>query len=273
MNDIYLIEGSILKVKPDVTTERLWEFSKEFEAESFSNDRKFQDITTLDFSECTGIKELQLKGTGNLSKLSTVILPPELEKIGREAFKDCMLLENIELPDSLKVISEDCFYGCKSLEHLELKEGLLRIENSVFSKTGLRNIIVPSTVEFFDSQLLYGFDFIDLSRCHKIKEIKNFNCEVNTLYLPCNLEIYDASEKISNIKDVFAPPSLRVFKNKIMNGNLWLYSSKLESMQTFKCNYVCVPAKYEKYYEKLKEIAQTPTRVFAYEVVQNYFWD
>ena len=56
-------------------------------------------------------------------KITSLILPEELEYIGYQAFSYCRNLESVQLPDSLKQM-ETCFEYCESLEELVLPEGI-----------------------------------------------------------------------------------------------------------------------------------------------------
>ena len=58
------------------------------------------------------------------AKLSTVILPNSVTKIGKSAFKDCTSLESIYIPDSVEEIGENAFSGCKSLRSIRIPDSV-----------------------------------------------------------------------------------------------------------------------------------------------------
>lgn len=64
-------------------------------------------------------------------KLTSVILPQGLRKIGSCAFKGCGL-SSVKLPYSLTSIDDEAFSSCKKLIHIELPAGLQHLGSSVF---------------------------------------------------------------------------------------------------------------------------------------------
>lgn len=57
------------------------------------------------------------------SPLETVKLPPNLKKIGQEAFGNTNISELI-LPDSLQILGDMAFFRCKKLESVKIPAGV-----------------------------------------------------------------------------------------------------------------------------------------------------
>lgn len=67
--------------------------------------------------------------------------------IGNYAFAECTRLSDVKLPDTLDTIGGGAFSDCTALEDIELPMGLLSVGQSAFINTGLKRIIIPSSVQ------------------------------------------------------------------------------------------------------------------------------
>lgn len=68
----------------------------------------------------------------------------ELEKIEKDEFACCPLLQHIVFPSTVKVIGEDAFQGCSNLMNVKLCKGLEMIEKDAFAHCTLfKRIIIP----------------------------------------------------------------------------------------------------------------------------------
>ena len=132
--------------------------------------------STVNFDLGEGIKVVALEDSlfyGN-RYITSVILPDTLQRIGKNAFRECYSLTNIKLPDSLeeigayafantriseitvpgkvKVISERAFNDNSYLTKVVISEGVEKIENLAFGwATGLRSLSLPSTLQSIGS--------------------------------------------------------------------------------------------------------------------------
>ncbi len=78
---------------------------------------------------------------GKKSTLVSVILPDELDSIGKFAFMECTTLKSIVLPEKLKSIEFQAFYNCSELDTITLPANLTTIQPGSFSKcTSLKKI-------------------------------------------------------------------------------------------------------------------------------------
>lgn len=68
-----------------------------------------ENLTSIDFSQCTELYEIGDMVMASCPVLSEVILPPALTYIGAAAFANCMSLEKIELPETLTTIGQNAF--------------------------------------------------------------------------------------------------------------------------------------------------------------------
>ena len=84
------------------------------------------------FRECTGLEE--------------VVLSPNVEEIGRDAFYGCTALKQMDIPEGVEKIGERAFAKCKNLERINLPEGLKEIGYRFIADTAVRSLKVPKTV-------------------------------------------------------------------------------------------------------------------------------
>ena len=79
------------------------------------------------------VSESEKEGTEVRSKLTTVILPSGVTKIGKKSFYGCYLLSNLTLPESLMTIEEMAFAGCSSLDRVSLPASVTELGASCFN--------------------------------------------------------------------------------------------------------------------------------------------
>ncbi len=89
--------------------------------------------------------------------IETVNLGDGILKIGERAFYKCKSLATINFPSSLKTIYAAAFQDCSALESIDLNEGLEQIYNAAFQCSGLRRVVIPSTVT-----TIYDWAFYDI---------------------------------------------------------------------------------------------------------------
>ena len=97
-------------------------------------------LTSLDLSEVTNLTEIPA-GEFEGSLLTEVILPPNVETIGDNAFKDCNLLELSELPETIKTIGSEAFRGCPKVNVKKLPAALESIGWYAFAESGMSEIV------------------------------------------------------------------------------------------------------------------------------------
>ena len=124
-------------------------------------------------SEIEGVPVTEIKSFAsymNPTKITSVVMPDTVKKIGKEAFSQCKelkyvkfsknlevigtlsfflceKLDGIILPESLKVIGENAFAGCKSLKIIDLKN-VEFIGMGAFRETALSSVTLSKIAKF-----------------------------------------------------------------------------------------------------------------------------
>lgn len=88
------------------------------------------EIDRLAFSGCSKLKEISLE---------------EVQNIGRNAFEDCVSLEEVTL--TVTDLLGSVFYGCSRLKKVTLKQ-TESIGTFAFAETGLEEITLPFSVKY-----------------------------------------------------------------------------------------------------------------------------
>lgn len=89
-------------------------------------------IGAMDLSGCTALKSLSCSN----NKLTGVIIPESMTRIGNAAFSGCTRLKSITIPASVIRIDENAFNNCTSLSNIALPSGLSVIGNAAFAGCG-----------------------------------------------------------------------------------------------------------------------------------------
>ena len=91
-----------------------------------------------------------------MDNIVSIIIPPSITVIDREAFQGCTSLSNITLPQGLKTIGMRAFAGCHSLKALSIPEGLDTIGFEAFTCCSeLKSITIPAGVTHIDPLPFY----------------------------------------------------------------------------------------------------------------------
>ena len=88
----------------------------------------------------------------NIYHFSKLILPSTLKEIGKNAFKYCQNLMEVEIPDGVTSIGDYAFSGCSGLTSINIPDSVTSIGKGVFNGcSGLTNINVPKNVTIIGS--------------------------------------------------------------------------------------------------------------------------
>lgn len=122
-------------------------------------------------------------------KISSVIFPDSLKRIGEKAFCDCQQLSNIDFGNGIKEIGSCIpsytFQSCISLEKISFPEQIRSIGNSVFwNCSNLKEVNLNNGLVKIDAGAF--------SLCRKIKEI----------YIPASLK-YIGHNNFTNVYDFY----------------------------------------------------------------------
>ncbi|MDL2256452.1 leucine-rich repeat domain-containing protein, partial [Parabacteroides sp. OttesenSCG-928-K15] len=157
-NGSLIVQGPVDNV--DVRTIGLW-------AKETENAGK---LKAIDLSAATEFTEIKANGFSGVSSLTSVILPPQLERIwnpafnatsiveidipenvnlfGASAFANNPHLKRIKMPAKLTTISQQCFQNCTGLTQITLTESTLGLMEKSFANSGLTSITLPSKVHY-----------------------------------------------------------------------------------------------------------------------------
>ena len=112
--------------------------------------------TASPFIYKTGIKEVVIDEgityLGNefflgCTDLVKVKLPESLIAVGIGTFYGCYNLKEVNMPLNMKNIPDQTFYECSALKKINIPHGVESIGNNVFGRCGIESIIIPSTVD------------------------------------------------------------------------------------------------------------------------------
>lgn len=105
----------------------------------------------VDLSRRTDITAIGNKVFQNAA-VSEVILPPNLKKIGMEAFYGSGL-KKIDIPDSVTDIEPLAFKGCSNLEYIHLPDGIKIIYGESFLSSKITELVVPDKVTTIEPEI------------------------------------------------------------------------------------------------------------------------
>ena len=133
------------------------------------------------------------------SEITEVVLPENVTKIGKCAFKYCYALKNISLPDGLTEIGESAFECCRSLKEILLPQNLSKIGKGAFwGCTSLKEVTLPSKVTKIEDHTFYYC--ISLSSVTLPESIKEINDRAFSGCLFLDTIMFDEEEYINRSK-------------------------------------------------------------------------
>ena len=148
-------------------------------------------------------------------------------EIGKEAFRDCKSLKNIELPDTLETIGDYAFYGCYTLNEIHLPNSVVEIGRWAFSYCkNIQNVTIPYGVSkinwhtFQDCEALSNIEFlgsitkIDISAFEGCKSLKVISLKNVNEILPSAFEKCTSLTCVENMDKLKYIPS-KAFKDCI----------------------------------------------------------
>lgn len=120
-----------------------------YETLRLTTDNPFKniDVETLDMSGVTGwpvtdgLAEIPAQTFNKYTNIQEVILPAEVQVVGRSAFAKCSALKRVEAP-GVQQVNGAAFQDCTSLEEAVLPE-VISIEGSGFSFSGIKKVDFP----------------------------------------------------------------------------------------------------------------------------------
>lgn len=119
-----------------------YEFFKYKSIESITIPPNINEIKTGAFAYCETLKEINFNegllkiGSAAFFKVAIerLVLPKNLEIIGKEAFAECRNLSFLEIPEGVKIIEDGAFENCENLKEVRLPNSLEKIGKDIFGK-------------------------------------------------------------------------------------------------------------------------------------------
>ena len=173
---------------------------------SFKWNKEMKSITLPDsivkidheaFSGCTSLervilskslKEIESQGFSGCQKLRIIKFPLGLKKIGDDAFNFCLSLMSVQIPNTVTDLGKKVFYDCHSLEKVTLSEGIETINNSTFSLSGIKSIVLNENIKsiqegaFKDCKSL---ESVTINGVKTIEDLSFVNCGDFKLIFNC----------------------------------------------------------------------------------------
>ena len=91
------------------------------------------------------------------TKIEKIFLPEGITVIGESAFRGCSELRGVVLPESITEIKKCAFYGCTKIKQINFPKNLKKIYSMAFAFTGINNMIIPETLEYFASDTFHMY--------------------------------------------------------------------------------------------------------------------
>lgn len=131
------------------------------------------------------------------NSLERAILFSEVTTLPANAFAKCPVLREVYLPEGLTELGKDCFQEDYNIAELILPPGLKRIYKGAIpgyapSQKGLKNLVIPNSVEFIENGCFSSTDMISVELGDGIEEIPEsafYGCyDLKDVKLPVNLK-------------------------------------------------------------------------------------
>ena len=164
------VSTEIFKDNTDITSVVFPSSVKRIGASAFENCTELTSVTFLNNSTSTSVGD-------HISNTTQSTLGGEDDAviIGDRAFKGCVKLTSIILPDNLDGISDAMLMGCSSLTEIDLPSAVSSISNSAFSDcVGLESINIPASVTSIEENAF--------KNCSNLENVvfEDFSAEIST---------------------------------------------------------------------------------------------
>lgn len=117
------------------------------------------ELVSVFFHRDSSLEILEADTFRYCRKLSNIVLPRKLGKIGIGAFMGCENLVELTLPDGTEEMRGYVFSGCKSLMYIKLPKGIRNIQDTIFENCQkLAHVSIPATVERIGKGLFRDVD-------------------------------------------------------------------------------------------------------------------
>lgn len=168
-----MLSCSAKEIKANPASDFYFEPNKDFtEITIYRYDGKSPNVVIP--TEIEGIPVTQIKSFFsymNPTKITSVIIPDTVKKIGKDSFQACGELKYIKLPSNLGVIEPLSFFMCEKLETIVLPDSLKAIGDNAFSGCKSLRHIDLKNVEFIGIRAFYDSGLSSVTLSKKLKYI------------------------------------------------------------------------------------------------------
>ena len=191
------------------------------------------------FYGCNGLTSIRLPdsiteiGEGAFYRcngLTSIVLPENLEILGGNAFGECTNLTEVYIPKSItkdgSMGMSPPFSGCTSLKTVHFAEGVDKINEMLFSGTGLEEITLPSGITAIEWEAFSSCSLKKVSipeGVTTIGELAFFCCnDLSEVILPStltNIE-YGAFQGCHSLKEITIPSSVTSIESGAFDQNV-----------------------------------------------------
>ena len=151
----------------------------------------FSGTSIINIDIPSGVTSIGSGAFSNCDNLTSVKLPDGITRIESQLFESCSALAKVELPKGLISIETGAFSECEALTDIEFNDKLTEINALAFGYTGLKDIVIPESVEYIGSSAF--------NACTDLEKITFMNpdCSIvqaeNTIYEEAVIRGYDNS--------------------------------------------------------------------------------
>lgn len=174
-----------------------------------------------------GVEEICDHTFSGCVRLSRVVLPSTITRIGSEAFKGCEALKEIDLPQGVQYIGKHAFEKCLGLEKALLPNNISTLEYQTFKRCSkLKTVKLPDELKVIGPDVFGGCSNLESIEIPvSVSEIQ-YSAFQNCTSLK-EVEISDASKVTINATAFKGCPSLADENGfTIIDDILWFYSGK-----------------------------------------------
>ena len=166
-----------------------------------------QSVNAVNYVVPDGVTHLGNYSMSYNKTIENVTLPSSVEDLGR-AFDSNTTIKNVELNEGLETISSRAFKATSALESVKISSTVKTIAADAFQKTGLKEIVIPATVEYV------GETAFGASKIEKVTFEGNTRIE-NKAFRSCK-----------NLEEVYINGEDITFVNTAGQGNCWFCNSE-----------------------------------------------
>ena len=164
------------------------------------------------------------------TSMTEFVIPEGVTAIGEYAFADCVSLAKVVIPETMQIIDDRAFYKDEKLSTIELPEGLINIGEMAFAETGIKEMTLPSTIEYMKGQ--GTVERVDASLCswREIKDYQFYDDELCEIIFPKTLQsiTYGAFSYCHNLKQIDLPEGFTTLKDNSSYYSPFDHCSSLE---------------------------------------------